>query len=314
MRLEQFITESRSTKIEFDTVDIEEKVTKMASLLFKDCKQYLKDLNIKNAGKVMYRGARGGDMTKIIPRKDRVPKDMDQDLSNALDDEFEREFGWEPRSEGVFCSGDRDQAAGYGNVFTVWPIGKYKFLWSWSIFDLYTKMDQMGSSDYIDTDYFYTEWDETYGEGGEGSWYYDGDDTEETDKDKAEEVVLDWIEKQHEKDYSEYEDDDFDPQDELDDLSFEWTPDIDQESYVEDRAEQAREDLKDERLEVTNEYQDKDINKALRTGNEIMLGCNSYYLIDDDFSNELIKVLSKGKIKPVHKQLKFQFAYRKKRR
>ena len=322
MRLEQFIIEgSRHTKIEFEDDFIEDKVYQMAKLLFKNCKEYLKDLNIKSAGRVMYRGAYGDDMTKIVPRKDRQPKDMDWEQSEALDDEFKRKFGWKPRSEGVFCSGDIQQAKGYGDgVFTVWPMGKYKLLWSWSIFDLYTKLDGMDSEDYIDSDVFYQEWEDTYGEDSDGgSWYYDGDDTETSDQDDAEEIVLGWIQDNFDqlvKDNPEYYKDkgeNFDPEDDFDSYAWEWMPDMDADTFVQDRITDARENIEDDKLEVVLDYKDKDINAALRSNNEIMIGCKSYYIIDDDYTNELIKILTKGAIQPVHKQLKFQFAYKKRR-
>lgn len=311
MRLEQFISEGRFREIEFDTDNREEILVKMATLLFKECKPYLKDLG--KSGKVMYRGARGSEMTKIVPRKDREPKNMDQDLSDEYDDNFESSFGWKPRSEGVFCSGDKQQAKGYGSgLFTVWPTGKYKFLWSDHVGDLYTYVDTTSSDSYIDTDWMYDDWKETYGEGGQGTWYYDGEDTGESDLLDASETVSGWIIRDHDFS-SDDKDEEFDPMDEIDDDDFEWEPDIDSDSYVSDMADAERQRQWDERADIAHEYQDSDIQRAIQSGNEIMVGCKSYYLIDNEFTDELNDLLFIGKIKPIHKQLKFQFAYKKRR-
>ncbi len=311
MRLEKFIVEeSRHTPIDFYDMDREEKIQKMASMLFRDCKPYLKDL--KKSGKVMYRGAYGGDMTKIIPRKDRQPKDMDQELSDEIDDAFMSHVGWKPRSEGVFCSGDYKQAEGYGSaVFTVWPIGKYKFVWSLSIYDLYTKLDNSGDYDYIETDWMYEDYEERYGENSEnGSWYYEGSDTEETEKSDAEAKVAEWITDDQEFE-SEEEKEDFDPYDEMAELD--WEPDVSEEDYIEDAVAEERERQLESRYEVVFDYEEDNIVKAIDTGNEIMIGCKAYYIIDNEYTNELVELLKIGKIKPAHKQLKFQFAYKKRR-
>ena len=311
MRLEKFINEERHTPIDFFGLDRDDKIQKMASFLFRDCKPYLKDL--RKSGKVMYRGAYGGDMTKIIPRKNRKPKDMDQDLSDELDDAFMSHVGWKPRSEGVFCSGDHGQAKHYGTaVFTVWPIDKYKIVWSESVGDLYTKMDNSGDDDYIETDWMEEDYEEIYGENSEnGSWYYEGDDTKETEKSAAEAKVADQI--IDDQDFeSDEEREDFDPYDEMEELD--WEPNVSLDDYLEDAIANERERQLESRYEVVFEYEDDNIIRAIDSGNEIMVGCKAYYIIDDSYTNEIIKLVKIGKIKPVHKQLKFQFAYKKRRK
>lgn len=309
MRLETFINEAeRHTEIFFDTDDIEEKVTKMAHLLFNDCKQYLKDLG--KSGEVMYRGAYGGDMTKIVPRKNRAPKDMSAALQEELDDAFYGEFKWKPRSEGVFCSGEWDQAHSYGtNVFTVWPIGKYQFLYNENVHDLYTHFEN--DDDDVDTSQIEEDYYDNYGEGYQGTWYYDGENTEKSDKDDAEDVVAQWFEERYEPE--DEEDDDYDGHDNIDDKDFEWEPDVSWDDYLVDEIENARERIRENRYEVVFDYRDDDIKRAIKSQNEIMVRCKEYYIIDEDFTDDLNKLLKIGKIKSVHKQLKFQFAYKKRR-
>ena len=305
MRLKVFINEERHTEISFDTNDIEEKVEKMAHLLFNDCKQYLKDLG--KSGEVMYRGAYGGDMTKIVPRKNRAPKDMSRELQEELDNTFYDEFKWRPRSEGVFCSGEWDQAHSYGDaVFTVWPIGKYQFLYNENVHDLYTYFEEDVGGD-VNTDQMEEDWEDKYGEGYEGTWYYDGDNTKKSDRDDAENVVAGWLEKDHD------EDDDYDGHDDIVDSDFEWEPDVSWEDYYEENIEYEREKIQEAKYEIVFDYRDTDIKRAIRCQNEIMIRCKEYYIIHNEFTDELNKLLKIGKIKPVHKQLKFQFAYKKRR-
>ena len=56
---------------------------------------------------------------------------------------------------------------------------------------MFTHFDS--EDDYIDTSYFEDDWENLYGEGLEGTWYYNGDDTDEADKDDARAVVADWL-------------------------------------------------------------------------------------------------------------------------
>lgn len=72
-------------------------------------------------------------------RKDRIPVDTHIDISEMIDVLFNQQFGWKPRSQGMFCVGrsGRGSANFYGDdVFAVMPMGKFKYLWSPKIFDL----------------------------------------------------------------------------------------------------------------------------------------------------------------------------------
>lgn len=309
MRLQNYIFEgSRFNPVEFDTVMTDDKVMKMAMILFRDCKEYIKDL--KKSGEVMYRGAKGGDMTKIVPRKDRTPKDMPKGIHDELDSLFKQEYGWNARSEGVFCSGDLGQAKGYGSaVFTVWPMDKYKLLWNPDVFDLFEEM-KLDDGDDIDTGWAQDEWESEYGEGTTGgTWYYEGKDTKEYQQDDAEATVLQWIRDEHDEDD---EDDEWTPHDEYS-YNLDWEPDQSLDDYLEDYVEQEREKAEEERYDIVYNYKDKDIVSAIKASVEIMIGCKSYYIIDNTYTRDLNKLISKGKVKPANKQLKFAFAKKTRR-
>lgn len=71
-------------------------------------------------------------------RKDRKPLDTHPQIAKILDEIFEKEFGWRPRTESVFVYGrlKRSEADEYGRLCRIFPMGDLKFLWSPKITDL----------------------------------------------------------------------------------------------------------------------------------------------------------------------------------
>jgi len=137
MRLKQFINESSGN------TSLEE----ILDLLWTKCNPFLKDLltNGTFTG-FMYSGRNDKrDIIKRKVRKDRYPKDTPPVVHEALDEIFDKEFGWKARSNAVFCTGDYNQAKEYGNVYMIFPVGKYKLLYNRNIKDLYARynLDQM---------------------------------------------------------------------------------------------------------------------------------------------------------------------------
>ena len=130
MRLKQYITES--------DMGIEE----IWSMIQKDCKPFLKEFKLNGHGDLFFRGTHHGlsrnGIKKFTPRKDRRPTDTPELISKMIDDEFKKKVGWKPRSEGVFTTTIRSRAGGYGETTIFFPIGKYKYVWSDEIIDLYT--------------------------------------------------------------------------------------------------------------------------------------------------------------------------------
>jgi hypothetical protein len=106
-------------------------------LIKKNCSQFLKE------GVPLYRGYKFGTRKtffEMTPRQDRKPLNTSKRLSDALDREFNKRFGWKPRTEGVFCTPDADEAHDYGEVYLVLPFDGYKYLWSPDITDVYISM------------------------------------------------------------------------------------------------------------------------------------------------------------------------------
>lgn len=137
MRLIHYINEGSKKEIELPErwaggeINPEDKIIE---LIKADCKPYLK----QRGGGLLYRGMDSfADMLKIKPRKLRKPKDMPLYAHKALDYFFNKKFGWKVRSQGVFCSARYNQAIIYGHGYSIWPIGKFDFVWSKDIKDLY---------------------------------------------------------------------------------------------------------------------------------------------------------------------------------
>lgn len=126
MRLEKYLGESTEEVIE---------------TLKRDCGPFLKDISPRDI--LLYRGSNTifmGDISKPhTPRKDRRPKDMRGWMFDLTNYAFKKVFGWEARKEGVFVVGLQKIAQRYGNPYLFFPIGKYDYIWSGNIEDLYIR-------------------------------------------------------------------------------------------------------------------------------------------------------------------------------
>jgi len=148
MRLKKYINEIKK----FHSLDV---INSIADKLVKNCeKSFLKE--VVRSNNFLYRGTYNSiDVIEVFtPRKDRRPTDTGKEAQKVLDQIFFDEFGWHPRSQGVFVSGDALEASGYGSYsYLFFPIGKYKFIWSKKYKDLYTDYSKnyLGTL-YIDDD------------------------------------------------------------------------------------------------------------------------------------------------------------------
>lgn len=104
-------------------------------------------------GHIAYRGLthtpKDGDV--LTPRSDRRPKDSNLQDQQKMDDELERKFGWRPRQEGMFCTGNSDVASMYGDTYAVFPLDGYKYIWSPKVPDFYSTLYSSKQSDFVHT-------------------------------------------------------------------------------------------------------------------------------------------------------------------
>jgi hypothetical protein len=115
----------------------------------KNCKPYINALKLFSDNNVFYRGYETGSNRNVFikktPRKDRKPMNTSIELHNMLDDIFEKKFGWRVRSEGVFTSGNMGDTFGYGDEYVFFPIGKFKYVFSPNVNDLFVDMEHIFS-------------------------------------------------------------------------------------------------------------------------------------------------------------------------
>lgn len=144
MRLSEYVEPTQEQK----------RINKFIENVKKDCKPWLSA--IKNCQrKILYRGYKGKLIDKKNVRTNRRPKDMPLHLHKKLDDVFFENFGWRPRSEGLFVSSHSSVGAIYGDTGgLVFPVGKFDFLWNKDVHDLYAFVqrddnNKMSIGDYI---------------------------------------------------------------------------------------------------------------------------------------------------------------------
>jgi len=138
MRLKKYINENKHTLNIFSVSDV-------ISVLYDKCQPFIKDITSPKygAGGLLYSGRRGTENIFISDvRKNRKPTDTKINVHNDLDTLFKKKFGWKARSNSIFCTGSAEDAADYGNtVYMIFPIGKYRYLWSDKIDDLFFYVD-----------------------------------------------------------------------------------------------------------------------------------------------------------------------------
>lgn len=132
MRLIQYLNESKVIVKDFEALRKNEK--QVVKLIEGNCKPFLKEFS-----NPLYRGVKTGKemFIKKDRRKDRKPKDMPPVLHELLDEVFHDIFGWYVRSEGVFVSNEKKFASSYGFPYFFFPIGKYRYVYSPEVRDLY---------------------------------------------------------------------------------------------------------------------------------------------------------------------------------
>lgn len=97
----------------------------------------------KKTGKFLYRGSNNlyHDFQLIKPRIDRKPKNTRPEIQKYLDNEFQKMYGWKPRTEGVFVTGNIGDANYYGEyLYIIFPLNGFKYLWSEKVVDLFANM------------------------------------------------------------------------------------------------------------------------------------------------------------------------------
>ena len=128
-------------------------------------------------------------MGKKLVRKDRVGKDMPEEMTHFFNVEFLKHFEFAPRSEGIFCTGKKSIADGYGWPFLVFPIGEFEYIWSEKVNDLFDYVESSMWFDYtFDTDGVIQDIRDGFYPSHAISWYEE-EMSDEDIKDKMDQIV-----------------------------------------------------------------------------------------------------------------------------
>lgn len=116
-----------------------------ADQIVKYCQPYL-----QQGGGLDYDLFRGTDAIEPVVykamRSNRTPLNTSQSTQQLLDQWFIKKFGHPYRSSGIYTTGDRNEAAEYGDVYRIFPIGQFSFVWSPKISDLYVELGRMANT------------------------------------------------------------------------------------------------------------------------------------------------------------------------
>jgi hypothetical protein len=310
MKLQEFIIQEQQYNTVSDNHIISEafKITPdfetILEILWKKCNPFLKDL-LKPGwnGEFLYSGR--GDRKDVIMirkvRSDRRPKDMPEYIHEIFDELFYDRFGFNARSNAIFCTGNVKQAKHYGNVYMIFPVGKYKLVYSNNIPDLYTEIDDDAELDkyyWLDQqagdikdeikEQLRVEWENQYSMGSDGGHFeYHSFDTDIED-------IPEGYDFTDAKNYVEEVLEENGEGETFNEVHLDWLPDVEFEDYLDMRFDEelnARmEELEDEWLEhVRNQlsdyvdnYSDEYLIDAIKSKNEVMLNAKYYIALSYD--------------------------------
>jgi len=120
-------------------------IYEMVHAIKRDCQPYLQEAKPFDAYTQLMRGMGKANKNfidnKSIRLDDRTPKDIPKELHSRINSYFKQKFGGEFRNA-LFASGDYIQAENYGNVYYIYPIGDFKYLYNPDIEDLFMNYDE----------------------------------------------------------------------------------------------------------------------------------------------------------------------------
>jgi len=109
------------------------------AIIRRDCKPFMDSIDNNPVYNTLYRGlmnAEGGVGSKRVRLDGRTPMTTNEDDHNDLNKYFNEKYG-HPYRNGLFCSGNKYQADDYGDIYVIFPIGEFDFIYNEEISDLY---------------------------------------------------------------------------------------------------------------------------------------------------------------------------------
>ena len=140
------ISEIVQSRIKADFLTAAEK-----TLLELKCKPFLEEIGYDVANNNLFRGSIPRGANTVIPGtrmfngngfiENRIPKAIPVSIHKRLNALFTEKFGI-PFRNGVYATGDYDQATDYGTVHHFFPVGEFKYCWSPFQKDLFHYIDE----------------------------------------------------------------------------------------------------------------------------------------------------------------------------
>ncbi len=245
--------------------------------LLSKCKSFIKE--IKSANRLIYRGSkRNIDLFKILNSHVdyRTPKDMDSYMHDELNYWFEKKFGWKVRN-GVFVTSKLSDANQYGKAYIFFPIGEYKYVWSDVINDLYHYREngKLNTSEELE------------------DMYYNDDDIRYLIKyDIVENSIMDYI-----FDYKNLPEEEgkykLEAKQNYPKFGINKGDIVDVEVYKRSFDEWLEDNYSNGYTPkyIVEMYDDKNIKKAIVSGNEISFSCDEYYLINRIYEELILEMI-----------------------
>lgn len=111
----------------------------------KGCKPFLKNFIKDPINRFLVSGRKKTDnFFKGVVRKDRRPRDTDEEIHDYVDNLFDEKFGIKARSSTLFCAFHPAMVKTYGFPYLIFPIGKYDLIWSPDVEDFYGDVVENG--------------------------------------------------------------------------------------------------------------------------------------------------------------------------
>lgn len=314
MKLERYLKESTEIEefLRKSGFDVDSSFSSLWGQVEKDCKPFLTDLKkFHNHISFLYRGMNVMGSGVRPTRQDRLPKHTKPIVAELFDKILYKTFGWKPRSEGLFCSGNLDDVSYYGAEKIIFPIGNYKMLWSQKVNDSFEFMGRNFTNDFLrsiikDDDYLEGLFEKEYGPNGtknkHGKWYIMNIFTMlEGDSDKLNVYLKDAKDKKEVVKYinKKYPDNDYDIK--VDDVYwkydvdfFRWRDRFYDSVMTNPEYQPLLYSYVEELLDTEFQYRDTDLKEAILSDNEVIIKCDRYYYFEKDWMNIIRVLLTRG--------------------
>jgi len=251
-----------------------EKITELNGIIKvieRDCKPFLNE--VEKIGDLLYRGINASSENAIIKKtsrgNDRKPRDMPPQMHKIFNALFKKKFGWSPR-QGVFATYSENIADKYGSSYIFFHIGKYSYLYSNDIIDLYEYIDDetwitplFDKGNQWKSSYHTNRYELNYGHSKKGEWLYNGKKTGVNDISKA---INKLDLKNKDMNYN----------------KFKWVPEKTFDEYIKDRTKEAMEIMQ----KAVNTYKSNNLQDA-DVETEVSFNCKNYYLVAMDYDDEI---------------------------